>query len=190
ADTLFDAENPEAIRDDLYARDREINHRERKIRRRIISHLAANPSDHEIPTAFILTSLVKDAERIGDYVKNLYEVHQIHGGKDLCREAYDRHFDGVRTLAKELFIETRGCFSDSDTDRARRVIETGREAMRRCDEALPVIASGDHEVPEAVSLVLTARYYKRILAHLVNIATAVVMPADKVDYFDEPLAGD
>jgi phosphate uptake regulator len=41
-------------------------------------------------------------------------------------------------------------------------------------------------VPVAVALVLTGRHYKRILAHLTNIATAVVMPADRIDYYDEP----
>ena len=48
------------------------------------------------------------------------------------------------------------------------------------------IAHGEHPTPVAVALVLTGRFYKRILGHLTNIATSVVVPADRVDYYDEP----
>ena len=48
------------------------------------------------------------------------------------------------------------------------------------------IARGDHPTSVAVALVLTGRFYKRILGHLANIATSVVVPADRVDYYDEP----
>jgi phosphate uptake regulator len=186
ADRMVGEEDIRSIRDELYRRDRKINSRERRLRRLIIAHLAASPSEHEIPTAFILTTLVKDAERIGDYVKNLYEVHEIHGDGGFDRSVYDRYYDGIRTRLKELFPAVRGAFRASDADAAHAAIGEGRETMRRCEEAIRKIAAGDHPVPEAVALVLTGRHYKRILAHLVNIATAVVVPADRLDFYDEP----
>jgi phosphate uptake regulator len=185
ADHLVDAEDIHSIRDELYRRDRQINSRERRLRRRIIAYLATSPSEHDIPTAFILTTLVKDAERIGDYVKNLYEVHHIHGESGFDRAAYDRYYDGIRTRMRRLFGEVRTCFRESDAEKAHAVISQGRELMRRCEESIRAIAAGDHTVPEAVALVLTGRHYKRILAHLVNIATAVVVPADRLDFYDE-----
>ncbi len=185
ADHLLDAEDIQSIRDEIYQRDREINSRERRLRRRIISYLATSPSEHDIPTAFILTTLVKDAERIGDYVKNLYEVHQIHGESGFDRKAYNRHFDGVRTKMRHLFAEVRTSFRESDTERAHAVIEDARDCMRGCEASIRDIAAGEHSVPEAVALVLTGRHYKRILAHLTNIATAVVVPADRLDFYDE-----
>jgi len=185
ADRLVEDENVEKIRDELYARDREINSFERDIRRRIISHLAASPSEHEIPTAFILTTLVKDAERIGDYVKNLFEVLLIDGhGFD--REVYDPHYDGIRTQVKGLFSSVRTAFRDSDKEAARAAITAARETMRRCEVEIQKIANGNQPVKVAVALTLAGRHYKRILAHLSNIATAVVMPADRIDYYDEP----
>ena len=33
---------------------------------------------------------------------------------------------------------------------------------------------------------LTCRYFKRITSHAANIATSLVMPVDKLDFFDEP----
>ena len=122
---LVDPADAEHIRDELYARDREINDRERRIRRRIITHIAASPSEHEIPTAFVLTSLVKDAERIGDYVKNLYEVHRIHTAA-IERETYDRYYDGIRSTIKCLFADVRRAFREGDSVAARSAIDTGR----------------------------------------------------------------
>ncbi|MFQ5768402.1 MAG: PhoU domain-containing protein [Acidobacteriota bacterium] len=185
ADHLVDADDIEKIRDDIYSRDRKINSMERDLRRRVISHFAACPSEHEIPTAFILTTLVKDAERIGDYVKNLYEVHQIHGETGFQRKLYDVYYDGIRTQVKQLFSAVRQAFRNSSAEEAHAAIAAGRETMRRCESAIRAIAAGGHSVPESIALVLAGRHYKRILAHLVNIATSVVMPADRVDYYDE-----
>jgi len=182
ADRLVGAQDVGAIRDEIYDRDRDINTRERDIRRRVISHLAARPSEHEIPTAFVLTSLVKDAERIGDYVKNLYETHFIH---ELERDVYDRYYDGIRTQVKALFRRVREAFREGNADKARSAITTGRELMRTCENAIREIAESEGPVSQAVALVLIGRHFKRIAGHLVNIATAVVMPADKLDYYDE-----
>lgn len=188
-DRLVDSNSIQEIRTELYARDREINAMERDIRRRIITHLAASPSEHEIPVAFVLTSIVKDAERVGDYVKNLYEVHHLYGSS-FDRSLYDPYYDGLRTAIKGLFVDVRRAFKEADEEAARAAIETARELMRHCETTIRQIAEGNHTVPEAVALVLVARHYKRILAHLVNIATGVVMPADKLDYYDEPSSTD
>jgi hypothetical protein len=37
----------------------------------------------------------------------------------------------------------------------------------------------------AVCFALAARHFKRIVAHLVNLATSVVLPYSDLDYFDE-----
>jgi len=40
-------------------------------------------------------------------------------------------------------------------------------------------------VNQAVCIALTARHLKRIVAHLVNIATSVILPLSDLDYYDE-----
>jgi phosphate uptake regulator len=47
------------------------------------------------------------------------------------------------------------------------------------------LAKSEMSVNEAVCFTLIARYFKRIVAHLVNIATSVVLPLSDLDYFDE-----
>ena len=58
----------------LYDRDIRINKLERRIRRRVVSHLSVRGTTAEVPSALIFMNVVKDAERIGDYIKNLHEV--------------------------------------------------------------------------------------------------------------------
>ena len=58
--------DPQAL---LYDRDIRINKLERTIRRSVISHLSVRGSRAEVPSALIFMNVVKDAERIGDYIK-------------------------------------------------------------------------------------------------------------------------
>ena len=43
----------------------------------------------------------------------------------------------------------------------------------------------DLPTKKAVGYALLARYIKRVSGHLVNIATSVVTPVDRLDYIDE-----
>jgi hypothetical protein len=36
-----------------------------------------------------------------------------------------------------------------------------------------------------VARALALRYLKRIVAHLTNVLSSIVMPLDRIDYFDE-----
>jgi hypothetical protein len=44
---------------------------------------------------------------------------------------------------------------------------------------------GEDTGPMGVARALAHRYLKRIVAHVMNILSAVVMPLDRLDYFDE-----
>jgi hypothetical protein len=54
-----------------------------------------------------------------------------------------------------------------------------------CDSVVVELAHSDLSVNEAVCFTLLARYFKRIVAHLVNIATSVILPLSDLDYYDE-----
>ena len=130
-------------------------------------------------------SVIKDAERIGDYCKNINEVNDYHHLGD------DRN-DLVRDL-RELDQEVEGTFQrvaktfrESDEKSAQELIEREREVAKRCDDLLHRILKADNlSIPQAVAIALIARYLKRVAAHLGNIATSVVMPIHKLDYYDE-----
>ncbi len=76
-------------------------------------------------------------------------------------------------------------FTESDTETALDLIRRGREVNRRCDALVKRVAGSDYDAATTTTLVLGARYYKRIESHLLNVLSGVVMPLHKLDYYDE-----
>jgi phosphate uptake regulator len=85
----------------------------------------------------------------------------------------------------ELFALTREAFVESDEDKAEMAWGYEERMKKRCDTAVAELAHSELSVNEAVCMTLIARHLKRIVAHLTNIATSVVLPLSDLDYFDE-----
>ena len=66
----------EVIREDLFATDKRINRGERQIRRELVVHASVHGAT-EFPPCLVLMSIVKDAERVGDYGKNLFDLAEL-----------------------------------------------------------------------------------------------------------------
>ncbi len=68
------------------------------------------------------------------------------------------------------------------------ILQSEDEHLSEYDDL--VMAQIDSEAParEAVPLALLNRYFKRITAHSMNILTSLVMPIDRLDYYDEDKA--
>ena len=164
--------------------DKRINMLMRQIRRRLVSRLSLGDQRGEVPTALIFMNAVKDAERIGDYVKNIYDVHELMPEQP-DREFYQDWLGGRTRLIEDLFDRTRQAFSDSDDEVAARVIADARHLGRDCEAAIVTLAASDLPTRDVVCLVLVLRFFKRISAHQSNIATTVVMPVDLLDFHDE-----
>ena len=73
ANALLGGTDPDVIRDGLFEADRRINRAEQQIRRELIVHASVHGAT-EFPACLVLMSVVKDAERVGDYAKNLFEL--------------------------------------------------------------------------------------------------------------------
>ena len=169
----------------LYNRDKRINKLERKIRRRVVSHLSVRGSRAEVPSALIFMNVVKDAERLGDYVKNLHEVNEMMPDSP-DRKLYQDHLAASAAIIAELFTHTRQAFLESDEEMAGKVIKKAKSEGRKYEDAIRVITTSDLATNDAVCLVLVLRFFKRIVAHMSNIASTVVMPVDMIDFYDEP----
>jgi phosphate transport system protein len=171
-------------RAELYRRDVKVNKLERTIRKRVIAHLSLSGNNHDIPYCLLLMSLVKDAERIGDYAKNLAEVREIQK-KSFPDDDIVTELRELRSGVEAAFKVTDDVFTNSDRDEASALIRAGRDLARRSDLMLLRIAESSHDARTTTALVLTTRYYKRIGGHLLNIFSSVVMPLHKLDYYDE-----
>ena len=180
---LVHNEEAAGLKDRVYGLDQKINELQKDIRKRIVEHLSLQPSV-DVPACLILMSVVKDAERLGDYCKNLFEVTQLLD-KPVDKGKYQSLFNDVDREISVFFTETRDAFIESDEAKANRAWKVKGDITKRCDETITKLAKGAYEINEAVCFALIARYFKRIAAHLGNIATSVVLPISDLDYFDE-----
>lgn len=169
----------------IYDRDQRINKLERKIRRRVVSRLSVGSDARDVPSALIFMNVVKDGERLGDYIKNLHEVAEMMP-ENPDRELYRKWLAGPTAAITGLFQTTRDGFVGSDEALAGQVIKTAKTVGREMEAAIRDITDSDLATRDAVCLVLVLRFYKRLVAHMSNIATTVVMPLDLIDFYDEP----
>lgn len=84
-----------------------------------------------------------------------------------------------------MIAETAEVFGDRDVERARQMLIRGDELLDLFDDCVSTLVRGEDDRPQQVARALAARYVKRIVAHLTNVLSAVVMPIDRLDYFDE-----
>jgi phosphate uptake regulator len=183
---LLENDQPANLKDTVYQIDKKINRLERSIRRRIVEHLTLQPSV-DTSMCLCLMSVVKDAERIGDYIKNLFEVIELLE-KPIDRNTFDSYFNGMNGNILKLFKDTEAAFVQEDGSKAKESFQLESKLVKECDDILTKLAKSDLSTNEGVCYALIARYFKRIAAHLVNISTSVVLPVTQLDYFDEKKA--
>jgi phosphate uptake regulator len=164
----------------LHERDAQVNALEQTIRRQVILHLSLPGNEADVPYSLLLISLVKDVERLGDYAKNLSEIVDIRPEPLPAGPLLD-DLRGVRDGVEKMFSAVAEVFRDA----ALVLIRDGRALARRCDRLVTRVGRGDCDAGTTAALILATRYYKRIGGHLLNVLSSVVMPLDKVDYYDE-----
>lgn len=182
-DRLINNVDKPGLKQSIYDVDKRVNALQREIRKRIVEHLTLQPTV-DVTACLVLMSVVKDAERLGDYCKNLFEVAELLA-EPIDREAFSQYFDELDIKIIDLFKQTSHAFVDADEDVARQAWDTERLIAKGCDQIVEEIAKSDLPPNRAVCYVLIARHLKRIVAHLTNIATAVILPLTDLDYFDE-----
>ncbi|MEE2961575.1 MAG: PhoU domain-containing protein [Myxococcota bacterium] len=165
----------------VYKLDVKINKLERSIRKRIITHL--NLKGGHVSYCLVLMSIVKDAERIGDYMKNISEVGEL-GGEPIPQGELLDELSDIMNLAIETLKATPTIIQEEQQDRANEYIQGGRNAGKRCDHLLKQLAKSNLSPAQTTSMVLLTRFYKRLSGHLLNILSSVVMPLHKVDFYD------
>ncbi|MBU2458324.1 MAG: hypothetical protein KKE31_06835, partial [Planctomycetes bacterium] len=171
---LLEDNRPANLKDNVYKIDKQINRLQRSIRKRIVEHLTLQPTVNTT-LCLRLMSVVKDAERLGDYTKNLYEVIELLE-KPINRKVFDTYFNSIDKNILTLFKETKEAFVQENDSKAKSTYCLESKLVKECDAILAKLAKSKLSTNEGVCYTLIARYFKRIAAHLVNISTSVVLP--------------
>jgi phosphate transport system protein len=177
--TLVGGDDPGTVRREIKSTDHRVNEGEREVRRELVVH-ASVVGAIDTPAILVYMSIVKDIERVGDYAKNLLDL-----ARDGASFAGRPRFEELATEISRLIADTAATFADRDPERAREMLAHGDEMLDEFDAGVSALVRGEDQQPDAVARALALRYFKRIVAHLTNVLSAVVMPIDRLDYFDE-----
>lgn len=178
ANLLLGGGDPEVIRGDLFETDKRINLTEQKIRREIIVHSSVHGAG-ALPSSLVVMSLVKDAERIGDYAKNIFDLgkHSPDLGSAEERAALVEMKDQV----SRMLVRAHGLFQGQEEEAARSFLGEAESLQKACDAQIVRLIGLEGE--NTAGRVLSYRYFKRVASHAANVVTSIVMPVDKLDFF-------
>ena len=107
--------------DEIRSMDRQLNKVQQDIRKKVFEHLAVSKGQ-DLLSGLILTSIVIDLERIGDYSKNIGDlVNLFDGSIDLGdrRDALYLQLD----RSNEIFDLTREALAEQDKESAKKCMK-------------------------------------------------------------------
>ncbi len=175
--------NLETVRDDLYNTDKAINELHREVRREMIIHSAVNSRNLDIPLLLSYMTMSKDIERIGDYCKNLFEIAET-GNSFAKGDDLDTYMELKNDIGK-LIVYLQSCLNLDDESKVQDLITLGSSLNNNLDEKITALLEDKEKIQYPVATTLFYRYLKRIVSHIINAATAIIMPTDQIDYLDE-----
>lgn|SRR5688572_6449921 len=181
-DALTRRTDPASIGKTLRKRDRSINKVERMIRRRLIVHAGVRGALADAPALFVYMSIAKDIERVGDLAKDMWDL--AYAGADMSRGELKEIADGVGEKVLRLIDDTARVFGERDAEAAIDILNASDMDVDYYEAQMLAQMKADNAA-DAVALALFYRYATRITAHLMNVLTAVVMPFERLDYWDE-----
>ena len=168
---------------DVYEQDQMVNKYEREVRIKVQKHLAIAGGANLIP-GLILTSIVIDIERIGDYTKNIKDLAIAHPKRLQCG-TFEDDIQKIESAADTLFEEAIPALKTSDKNAARALLEGNWWILKKCDEILDgLIKEKDASLGSgaAASTAVYTRFLKRITAHLINMLSSVVNPFEGIGF--------
>jgi len=172
----------EEVNPDLRSTDRKVNRLEREIRRELLVH-ASVFKGIDLPAILIYMSVVKDIERVGDYAKNILDL--ALDGANFSEASDAGEWRRLWTEISQFITDAGAVFQDRNVERGRRLRTRGDAMLNLFDERVSVLVREGAPGAQAAAYALAYRYLKRVVAHLMNLISAVIMPLDKLDYFDE-----
>jgi len=167
----------------VYEQDRVINDYQVEVRRKVLRYLAVTGTVDLIP-GLVLTSIVIDIERIGDYTKNITELAAIHPGKLECGR-FEAQVRKIEETVETLFANVRRILETSDQQAARLLMAECHRLRKDADQTIADLIQREDESlgrGQTAAIALYVRYVKRVGAHLLNILSSVVNPFERIGY--------
>ena len=183
-DALRSGEKNKVIKS-IKQRDEKINQYQRDIRKKVVTYYSISKDVRNIDSGLVLINMVVDIERVGDYTKNILDLAKYYP-KKLISEKISDDLRIIEKAVVERFGNTVKAVQEMDALIANELIKSYRSDLGKLSDNLVassisgVVSVGEEH--KASSMVLYARYLKRIGAHLKNITSVVVNPFESIGY--------
>lgn len=175
-----------AVGKEVRKSDKRVNRAEREVRRRLIVHASVAGERVDLTRVLIAMSVIKDAERVGDQAKNIWDL--ADAGIDFSSADDLKWLRSMRDQTSRFIAESSRIYQERDTEAAHALIPEMDGVLDEYDDCVLSQLQSTEAAREAVPRALLCRYLKRITAHLMNVITSLVMPLERLDYYDEKKA--
>lgn len=180
ADAYLRYADAEEVRAELFALDKSINKSERTIRKELVIHTTIHGTA-DFDQCLIMMSIVKDAERLGDIAKNVYDL--AVDAPDVPEALTKGKLEMVKNAILALIDHCRHIFDSQDEQMATELICQAAAIEDTCDKNIHwFLAEKDSNQRADVAYALAFRYFKRYASHVRNIASSIVQPVHKLDF--------
>ncbi|RPH94501.1 MAG: hypothetical protein EHM72_15560 [Calditrichaeota bacterium] len=163
--------------------DKEINQLHREVRRQVYEHLSLSGAK-DLFFSLVLLSVIDSSERIGDRCKNIAEIMEWMPKKWDFGEWHELLLSTWK-LTDEFFKATLKAFIEEDEAVAINILDQYKEISIKCDGIISEILTDEKSKSvkkDILVLILILRFFKRIDAHLKDIASTVVNPYHRIGY--------
>ena len=181
SDAVFGGGKSKATKKEVRSTDRGINEMQADVRRTLMLHASVNLAD--LPLVLQYASIVKDAERVGDYAKNVYDLAKY--GASFDGAADEDQLEDYRNAVRGLIDDAADIFEAVDAERAQGLLAKADGFLDEYDACVRAQFEATGATSDAVARALYYRFLKRMTAHVMNVLTALVQPLDRLDYYDE-----
>jgi len=182
---LIGGTDPATVGSQIRKTDIGVNRALRQVRKELVVHASVRGAKADLPMLLTSMSIVKDAERIGDYAKNIWDL--AAAGINLSDAPDLAQLMTIRDRTSAMISEAARVFRENDVDAAHRMIQDGDGIQDEYDSGVYELLTdaGSVATSEGVARALLYRYLKRITAHVMNVLTSLVMPVHRLDFYDE-----
>jgi len=184
--TVMGGTDPASVGNEIRKSDRSVNKAERRIRKELVVHTSVRGSQADLPRVLVAMSVIKDAERIGDYAKNIWDLGDA--GIDLSEAEDIEALRAMRDRTSRLLADCAVIYGERDSEAVHSLVPKLDDWLDEYDACLIDQLASAGSARDAVSRALLCRYLKRITAHTMNVITSLVMPVHRLDYYDEKKA--
>jgi phosphate uptake regulator len=180
---LLGSDDPQSLRQAVSDSDHRVNLLVQQVRRELVVRATVRA---RIDIGFVLAtmSIVKDVERAGDYAKQLLRIARFHGPFPPGTAEHARLATYIDRVAGHI-TEVREALCEHDPEVASELLTAVHALTEELGDEINALLAADPAAADGAARALAYQSLARTSAHLGNVLTSLVMPLDKLDFYDE-----